>query len=239
MSLLLQFVSWPMFGIALLVFGFAPGVLLRLIVLALPKDDPRRHELLGELYAVPRFERPFWVVEQLEVALVEGLGGRLVWAATGRIIHRWHLSSGVRRNREHPDTFYIPPEEERRAVAPGMDVKLMFEMRDGWGERMWVKVVAVKKRKLVGMLDNFPVGIPRLLPGDKIKFKPEHIIDISYDDDHSELVEAEELPGLSGAQLVHDGCNCRCGARTELETEHDRPDSAPSPPSTSQVLGSE
>jgi hypothetical protein len=50
---------------------------LRLIVLAFPQDDPRRRELLGELYAVPRIERPFWVAEKLELALIEGLGGRL------------------------------------------------------------------------------------------------------------------------------------------------------------------
>src|SRR5690348_1781497 len=77
MSVLLQLVSWPMFGIALLIFGFAPGAMLRLIVLLFPRDDPRRHELLGELHAVPRFERPFWVVEQFEVALFEGLAKRL------------------------------------------------------------------------------------------------------------------------------------------------------------------
>ena len=69
-------VSWPMFIIALLVFGFAPGAMLRLIVLAFRKDDPRRSELLAELHAVPRIERPFWVFEQLEVALFEGLHGR-------------------------------------------------------------------------------------------------------------------------------------------------------------------
>jgi DNA-binding transcriptional MerR regulator len=70
------FLAWPTFLIALLVFGFAPGALLRLIVLAFRRDDPRRRELLGELYAVPRIERPFWVIEQLEVALFEGLRGR-------------------------------------------------------------------------------------------------------------------------------------------------------------------
>ncbi len=150
MSLIFNAIGWPTLLIALLVFGFAPGALLRLIVLAFDRDDPRRQELLAELYAVPRIERPFWVAEQLEVALVEGLGQRLVWAATGRIIHRWHLGSGVKRNREHPDTFYIPGEEERQAVAPGMDVKLMFEMSDGFAERMWVTITAVKRRKLVG-----------------------------------------------------------------------------------------
>jgi DNA helicase HerA-like ATPase len=75
-SLIFQIISWPMFAIALFVFGFAPGTVLRLIVLLFPRDHPRRRELLGELYAVPRIERPFWVVEKLEVALFEGLRSR-------------------------------------------------------------------------------------------------------------------------------------------------------------------
>src|SRR5215831_11420635 len=65
-----------MFAIALFVFGFAPSTVLRLAVLLFPRDDPRRRELRGELYAVPRVERPFWVIEQLEVALFEGLRSR-------------------------------------------------------------------------------------------------------------------------------------------------------------------
>ena len=39
--------------------------------------DPRRRELVAELSAVPRVERPFWVFEQLEVAVSEGLWPRL------------------------------------------------------------------------------------------------------------------------------------------------------------------
>ncbi len=151
-------------------------------------------------------ERPFWVAEQLEVALVEGLGRRLVWAATGRVIYRWHLASGVQRNREHPITFHIPPIGERQAVAPGMDVKLMFEMRDGFGERMWVTVVRAGRRRLVGVLGNLPVGIPRLMPGDKIKFRREHIIDIWRDDPTPEL-ESELDPGPPSARLLCDRCN--------------------------------
>ena len=54
-----------------------PGAVLRLILLAFKRDDPRRTELLAELPHVPRMERPFWVFEQLEVALFEGLAGRL------------------------------------------------------------------------------------------------------------------------------------------------------------------
>jgi hypothetical protein len=63
---------WPLLA-ALVAFGFAPGAVLRVIVLAFPRDDPRRRERLGELYSVPRFERPLWVFEQLDRALIEGL----------------------------------------------------------------------------------------------------------------------------------------------------------------------
>jgi hypothetical protein len=81
-TLIFNVVGWPTLGIALLVFGFAPGAVMRLIILAFKRDDPRRRELLAELHAVPRVERPFWVAEQLEIAVFEGLRGRL---ATWRI----------------------------------------------------------------------------------------------------------------------------------------------------------
>lgn len=224
-TLIYHVLAWPTLLIALLVFGFAPGAILRLIVLAYHRDDPRRQELLGELYHVPRIERPFWVAEQLELALAEGLGQRLAWAATGRIIHRWHLSSGVKRNREHPDTFQIPGEQDRLAVVPGMDVKLMFEMRDGFGERMWVTVTEVKKRHLVGTLSNLPAGIPRLLPGDKIKFKHGHIIDIWYSDDADDGDDQDE----GAFELTHECCH-RSGAHSDSPdnvdaepAEHDEP----------------
>jgi hypothetical protein len=67
---------WSTFLIALIVFGLAPGVVLRLIVTMYPRNDSRRKEIVAELYAVPRTERPFWVVEQLEVAVFEGLPRR-------------------------------------------------------------------------------------------------------------------------------------------------------------------
>jgi hypothetical protein len=76
-SVIFHVISWPAFAVALAVFGFAPGAVLRLIVLVYRRDNPRRRELPGELYAVPRIERPFWVIEQLEVALFEGLRCRL------------------------------------------------------------------------------------------------------------------------------------------------------------------
>jgi hypothetical protein len=108
-EMIIAVVSWPALVILLLVFGFAPGAVLRLLVRAFHRDDLRRQEMLAEIHAVPRLERPFWVAEQLEVAISEGIWGRIVWAATGRIIHRWRLGSGVESNRRAPETFYIPP----------------------------------------------------------------------------------------------------------------------------------
>jgi hypothetical protein len=76
-SVITQLIAWPTLLMALLLFGFAPGAALRMIVFAFRRDDPRRTELLAELPHVPRIERPFWVCEQLEVALFEGLAGRV------------------------------------------------------------------------------------------------------------------------------------------------------------------
>ena len=173
--------SWPTFLVALVVYGFAPGALLRMICLAFHREDPRRYELRAELFAVPRLVRPFWVAEQLEVALFEGLGERITWAATGRIIHRWHLESGVERHREYPDTFWIPNDAWKAQVGAGDCVKLMFEMGDGYGERMWVDVTSAKGNRLAGTLRNTPSFIPRLAPGDKVKFRRDHIVDILKD----------------------------------------------------------
>jgi hypothetical protein len=167
-----------------LIYGFAPGVFLRLIVLAFRRDDPRRSELLAELRAVPRWERPMWVFEQLEVALFEGVFERVAWAATGRIIYRWRLGSGVKRHQADP-AFWIPSEADKADVHPGLAVKLPFLMRDGWVETMWVVVIEVKKRYLVGRLMNTPVDIPRLDRGDIIMFGPDAIIDIDW---HGEAI---------------------------------------------------
>ena len=78
--------SWPSLLLVVVVFGLAPGLCLRLIVLSYPRGDPRRAELIAELYAVPRIQRPLWVAEQLEVALFEGLGHRMS-TARGRRAH--------------------------------------------------------------------------------------------------------------------------------------------------------
>jgi len=77
------------FLLVLLVFGFAPGFVLRIVVLLYPKGDDRRRELVAELYVIPRLIRPVWVAEQIETALFEGLKMRI-----GRVRHRFHVIAG-------------------------------------------------------------------------------------------------------------------------------------------------
>jgi len=106
-SLITQVIAWPTLLMALVIFGFAPGAVLRLIVLAFRRDDPRRTELLAELPHVPRIERPFWVCEQLEVALFEGLFGRLA-----------RFAKGLRRNDDGRPAAQLPKVAGILGVTP-------------------------------------------------------------------------------------------------------------------------
>ncbi|MFE9579956.1 hypothetical protein ACFYO1_26465 [Nocardia sp. NPDC006044] len=69
--------SWPTLLLAIAFFGFAPGFVLRIMVKVYPYGDPRRQELIAELYAIQRIERPLFVAEQLEVVLVDAIPQRL------------------------------------------------------------------------------------------------------------------------------------------------------------------
>jgi hypothetical protein len=97
MLTLVAVVSRPSLLLILIVFGFAPGLCLRVIVLAYPRSDLRRAELIPKLYAVPRLQRPLWVAEQLKVALFEAPAARLrsrrtrprEWHAWPREGHAW------------------------------------------------------------------------------------------------------------------------------------------------------
>ena len=97
---------------------------------------------------------------------------------------------------ESPYTFFLPLPVERDRVAPGDQVKLMFEhVPPGaeWGvERMWVTVTEVAGQSLIGTLDNVP-GEPTasLALGDRITFEHYHIIAIGWDDATSAPVVPE------------------------------------------------
>jgi hypothetical protein len=200
--------AWPLLVVVVLVYGFFPGVFARLISLCFHREDPRRKELINEVYYVPRWERPMWVAEQFERAISEGLWERVSWAVwdaiDGRFVNRWELGDGVARHLENPETFEVPSPEDIDLILPGDSVKLMFDLagkrsffKSGCqGERMWVKVTAVDNGHFVGELDNYPVVWNRLYAGDEIKFESRHIIDLDYRDDEDEEPSPQAIRGV-------------------------------------------
>jgi len=175
------------FGLALLIFGFAPGIALAAIVRLIPDPD-RRQELQAELYTVPRWDRPFWVAQQLEVAIRVGVFPEVSWYWGRWVWHRCKIDSGLERHRQHPDSFWVPDAEEKAELRPGDSVKLMWSVKHyaAAGERMWVEITHRKGDQLVGRLDNWPVFV-HLRPDETIKFHVDDIIDYRLDDDEVEV----------------------------------------------------
>jgi hypothetical protein len=190
MSEMIQYLAdWRVLLVALVIFGFFPGLGARLVAMTYRKGDPRRDEIIAEVYAVPRWERPFWVFEQLERAFSEGARERLYDAADGRLFNRWKLGDGVERHLASPDTFWIPAPAELDTLQRGDLVKLMFEVAGpthgfpGAGERMWAAITDIRGDKLQAKLANEPVMFGHLDLGRTIKFSRRHIVDYEYAED--------------------------------------------------------
>jgi hypothetical protein len=101
---------WPLLLIALAVFGFVPGLLTRIMVLAYRRDDPRRRELMAEVYRLPFIQRPVWLAQLAEVAICDGLAPR-IQATLKRHQIGSRISSRLRRAfitfvTKEPDTTY-------------------------------------------------------------------------------------------------------------------------------------
>lgn len=133
-------------------------------------------------------------------------------------IDGWHLHSGVSLNQQHPDTFYLPTEAERRSVPVGHFAKLSFGITQDdkeepeVGERMWVEILHRDGPYYIGSLANQPscfvyvrgeegkeeymVDDEALLTfGSQVVFLPEHVIDIAspeYQEAGRQLLDAAD-----------------------------------------------
>lgn len=135
-ELLKAVASWPSLLLVVVVFGFAPGFCLRLIVFAYPRNDHRRAELIAELYVVPRIQRPRWVAEQLEVALFEGLAHRV-----SAIIHRL--------------TCWRQARTDRRPRQPGVEALYDRALAAFWTER-WDQAIVLLEQVLAHRPHHHP-----------------------------------------------------------------------------------
>ena len=108
----------------------------------------------------------------------------------------WELLSGEESHREHPETFRIPPREQRESLQCGQAARLIFaiegEEEDGkvsvQCERMWVIVAEKVGDVYIGILDNQPACLGRsydvyLRFGAEVPFRAEHVIDIGQPPD--------------------------------------------------------
>jgi len=107
----------------------------------------------------------------------------------------WCLDDGEALHAEAPDTFWIPPREDRERLGPGDLVKLIFRIAvdDSASpvavERMWVIVRERAEGGYLGLLDNDPFALAEndeLWSGVEIPFEPRHVIDIDPADEASE-----------------------------------------------------
>jgi hypothetical protein len=174
------------FGLALLIFGFAPGMMLALIV-RLIQDRDRRRELQAELYDVPRWEQPFWVVQQLEVALRVGVFPEIEWLWGRHVWHRSRIVSGLESHHRYPNSFWVPEADVKQQIQPGDWVKLMWSVRGLPGERMWVAVTQRNGDKLVGTLGNCAL-FAYLSADETVKFHIDDIIDYIWEDEELDVL---------------------------------------------------
>lgn len=97
----------------------------------------------------------------------------------------FELDDGEALHEEAPETFYIPPREQRANLQLGQLVKLVFRIEHDETvdvERMWVIVEEATATGYIGSLNNQPVSTNELQIGALVAFGPQHIIQI-YDDD--------------------------------------------------------
>jgi hypothetical protein len=103
----------------------------------------------------------------------------------------WALHSGEAAHKEHPESFWIPPLEDRQNLKIGQVVKLIFEIetvneREEVSvsvERMWVMVAGKQGDYYMGRLMNEPASQEPsdelyLCNGAEIPFLAEHVIEI-------------------------------------------------------------
>lgn len=83
----------------------------------------------------------------------------------------FQLTDAEAMNRAHPQTFEIPPEEERRTLKINDLAKVCFANQ----ERMWVQVTQVRPGPMyVGKLNNSPIVVDMKI-GQRVEFEPRHV----------------------------------------------------------------
>lgn len=130
--------------------------------------------------------------------------------------------------REYPDSFFIPPEAERRSQKIGGLVRLHFLLEEPGedeprAERMWVEVTREcdASQPYEGTLTNEPAFIEDLQAGDQVTFEPCHIARTLIGKDDPRWVDSLELKALVSAMCLEEDECVRFLYREEPDREED------------------
>ena len=112
----------------------------------------------------------------------------------------WTVSDGEVSHQNSPNTFEIPPFEERNSLKIGDWAKLRFlffavEVNGTPinGERMWVEIIGHKDDYYQGILINQPIFLEALEYGDTLWFEARHVIDIVREADQEDDEDEEDF----------------------------------------------
>lgn len=90
----------------------------------------------------------------------------------------WTIVNGEERHAQHPDTFEIPAERDRKSLRVGDFAKICLEGGEA-GERFWLRVTAkTDDGRYVGKVDNDLVVYTEIPLGFEMVFAPEHVLSI-------------------------------------------------------------
>lgn len=119
-------------------------------------------------------------------------------------MNRYTLTDGVAANQLHPNTFFIPTDDDKNGIVPGDFVKAAFTPNDaGHPERMWVKVTAIHNGAILGTLANTPFTeeLDEVLSfDDMIELSVDNVLNIMHADDPR--INGDEDEDLSNLALA-------------------------------------
>jgi hypothetical protein len=156
MSELIDFARvWPELLVAVLLFGFAPGFFLRIIVLVYPRGHDRRRELVAELPDVPYVKRPIWVASQLETALFEGVAARI--AEIRRRLRAKRRSSNLQSGTE----------AAKAVEQPAFPLPVRATMPEGtvFGSRVELSAAEIHRALQAGIVGTGRLGAESIIVG--------------------------------------------------------------------------
>lgn len=130
--------------------------------------------------------------------------------------------------KQHPDSFFIPSERERKRQKAGDSVRLHF-LLDNPGEdepraeRMWVTITRAQGlfSPYKGILENNPVYIDNLALGEEITFSACHIAQTIVKKEDPRWIDSYERKALVSKMCFEEGETVRFLYREQPDHEED------------------